>query len=615
MLPLSSIKFHAIILIAILVIASAAVIGGASVLYNREVIKHEIWDNNLAVAKSTSALTVNYMDLARTYLTSLADRPLVIKAIQEKDIAFLDFNAQYAVNQSEQLTSVFFTDQSGTVISSYPYTQRIGESYIDRPYVGEVLNTSEPVISSVQISPYTGQPTVYFGIPIMDNTTAIGTLIGSVNLANFRDLLAETQVKENHFVYLVNKSGRVMVHSNSSYMDKMADFSSIPAVASVIRGEEGIVEQYFPFENDQRLVAYTPVTQYGWGVVVATPVDVAYKPINDSMWLFITFIAGLLILSLLIAMIVGKYITDPILKINSATSYIPDGDPERLKAFLPVGRKDGIGSLARSFITMASTIKSDRERVIAAMNQAEEARAHAESERERAEEEKNRAELYVDIMGHDINNLNQAALANLELLEMDESLTDEQRATIEDALVAVKGSASVIDSVRTIQRATEEKITLENVDINDYVVQCITEAPRPKGRKVTINYQPRKGLLVKGSSLLKAVFCNLISNAVKHSTGDVTIDIYVRSTEKLSKPFWEIAIEDDGPGIPDAVKPRLFARFQRGTTKAKGRGLGLFIVRTLAERFGGSVTMEDRVPGDHTKGSRFIVTLPVSADK
>ena len=74
--------------------------------------------------------------------------------------------------------------------------------------------------------------------------------------------------------------------------------------------------------------------------------------------------------------------------------------------YLPSGRNDEIGELARSFDTMSRRIISDKERIM---------------------EEKNRAELYVDVMGHDINNLNQSAMANLELIEDDPGLTEDEK--------------------------------------------------------------------------------------------------------------------------------------------------------------------------------------------
>ncbi len=54
----------------------------------------------------------------------------------------------------------------------------------------------------------------------------------------------------------------------------------------------------------------------------------------------------------------------------------------------------------------------------------------------------------------------------------------------------------------------------------------------------------------------------------------------------------------------------MFHRFQRGETQAHGKGLGLYLVRTLVEDYHGKVWVEDRIKGDHTKGARFVVILP-----
>jgi signal transduction histidine kinase len=71
-----------------------------------------------------------------------------------------------------------------------------------------------------------------------------------------------------------------------------------------------------------------------------------------------------------------------------------------------------------------------------------------------------------------------------------------------------------------------------------------------------------------------------------------------------------VSIADQGPGIPPEEQPRLFDRFYRASSAGsrKGTGLGLYIVRMLAEAHGGSV----RVTSEVGKGSTFTFTLPVS---
>ena len=74
--------------------------------------------------------------------------------------------------------------------------------------------------------------------------------------------------------------------------------------------------------------------------------------------------------------------------------------------------------------------------------------------------------------------------------------------------------------------------------------------------------------------------------------------------------FYRVAIEDNGSGIPDDKKEEVFQRFKRGQTKAKGTGLGLYLVKSLVEGFGGYVEVQNRVLVDYTKGTRFLVYLP-----
>ena len=74
--------------------------------------------------------------------------------------------------------------------------------------------------------------------------------------------------------------------------------------------------------------------------------------------------------------------------------------------------------------------------------------------------------------------------------------------------------------------------------------------------------------------------------------------------------YCRVSVEDNGPGIPDDNKGTIFNRALMSTSKAKGMGLGLYLVKSLVDGYNGRVWVEDRIAGDQTRYARFVVLLP-----
>jgi PAS domain S-box-containing protein len=238
------------------------------------------------------------------------------------------------------------------------------------------------------------------------------------------------------------------------------------------------------------------------------------------------------------------------------------------------------------------------------------------TERIRSEQEaqdaRRQAELYLDLMGHDINNMNQIGIGYLEQALETIRISEDEKFFITKPLEALYNSSRLIDNVRKLQAVQEKNIPLKLVDIGRTLEDVIPRFTHVHGRQVTINYSASAGCMVMANDLLKDVFSNIIGNAIKHSQGPLTVDVRLECTDHDGKKYCRVTVDDNGPGIADDIKDRLFIRFQRGKTKASGRGLGLFLVKSLVESYHGMVHVEDRIPGDHSKGSRFVVELPVA---
>jgi signal transduction histidine kinase len=240
------------------------------------------------------------------------------------------------------------------------------------------------------------------------------------------------------------------------------------------------------------------------------------------------------------------------------------------------------------------------------------------TERKQAEEalreSKAQAELYVDLMGHDINNMNQISMGFLELahniIEMNGKLGEDNIVLLEKAMGALMDSSQLIDNVRKLQREKMGLYEPEVIDVGAMVQDAIKQFHSVPGRYINITSNTTDRCVVRANSLLKDVFVNLIGNAVKHSRGDLTVNVRMSRVTDSGKAYCRVAVEDDGPGIPDQLKETLFDRLNLTSTRAKGKGFGLCLIKMLVDDFHGKFWVEDRVKGDHAKGARFVVMLP-----
>jgi PAS domain S-box-containing protein len=233
-------------------------------------------------------------------------------------------------------------------------------------------------------------------------------------------------------------------------------------------------------------------------------------------------------------------------------------------------------------------------------------------------EAKKRSDLYLDIMGHDINNMNQVGIGYLDLLlgtlKPGDKIDKDSIAMMEKSLNSLENSSRLISNVRTLQEVETGKVRLKPINLCNVLSDIRDQYSRVPGRSVTIDYVPSSECMLEANELLKDTFSNIVSNAVKHSDPARPLAIGIRQSRVRDgdKEYHKIIIDDDGPGISDELKNKLFTKFQRGQTRAQGKGLGLYLVKALVEDFRGRVWVEDRVPGDHTKGCKFVVMLPAA---
>ncbi len=254
-----------------------------------------------------------------------------------------------------------------------------------------------------------------------------------------------------------------------------------------------------------------------------------------------------------------------------------------LKIQLPFIKKDG----SKGYWNISAIVISD-DRVIGFVDDI--------TYRKKAEQ---RDDFLNSLLRHDIKNKIQTIQGYLELMEELPKLSEDCEKYIRSAMKGVRSSVDLIDKVRLLIQAEKDVVGEVGIESNiKNAVDELVEKAEEEGIEIDVRC-PDESCKVKASSLLKDIFSNLIENAIKYSEGSK-----IRISGGSSDDEVVCYVEDDGVGIPDEQKGKIF---DRGYTSdsTRGTGLGLFLVKMLLETYGGSIEVKDSELG----GTMFEVHL------
>jgi two-component system, OmpR family, sensor kinase len=241
--------------------------------------------------------------------------------------------------------------------------------------------------------------------------------------------------------------------------------------------------------------------------------------------------------------------------------------------------------------------------------------AHAETEATLA-----RQRQFVADASHELRTPLTSVLANLELLA--ESLHGEEADAARSALRSSQRMRRLVADLLLLARTDVGRVVRrEPCDLAQIVVEAAAElGPVSAQHEISLDVQP--AVVEASRDELHRLALNLIENALRHTPSGTEIRVSTTTAPSgstdtrvgeaaLAAGEARLIIEDDGPGVPDRLTDTLFERFVRGAGDRGGSfGLGLAIVRAVAESHGGSVSVEQTHPGAERPGARFVVTLP-----
>jgi PAS domain S-box-containing protein len=208
------------------------------------------------------------------------------------------------------------------------------------------------------------------------------------------------------------------------------------------------------------------------------------------------------------------------------------------------------------------------------------------------------------MVGHDIRNPLQSItsdvyLAKTELTSMPDSY--EKKSALESLQEIEKNVDYINKIVADLQDfARPLNPHAEETDFKLIIDDLLSKNGLPQNIKVTVKVEDEAKRILADSAYINRIISNLVNNASQAmpNGGKLTIHAYRQSNDTI------ITVKDTGVGIPEAVKGKLFTPMF--TTKAKGQGFGLAVIKRMTEALGGTVTFESQ----EGKGTKFIIRLP-----
>ncbi len=210
------------------------------------------------------------------------------------------------------------------------------------------------------------------------------------------------------------------------------------------------------------------------------------------------------------------------------------------------------------------------------------------------------------MVGHDIRNPLQTIIGELYLAknEIADSPKSESMESMKESLTAIEEQLLYINKiVADLQDYAKALVPfIEEIDLRRVTDDVLSTVNIPENIHVSIFVEPTVAKLKTDGAYLKRILTNLSMNAIQAMPNGGTLTI--SADRKDDKVF--LIVEDTGEGMPQEIKERIFKPLF--TTKSKGQGFGLAVVKKLTEGLNGTVNVESEVG----KGTRFTLEFPFS---
>lgn len=469
-------------------------------------------------------------------------------------------------------------------------------------------------------------PALTIAVPILvegpedSDSEARGVLIGKVNLSRLSNILRkEISEKDPRKAAIAAPDGFLVAHSDPDEIYR-PDASLPEPVLKRLSGDKGRKGGEIRLPGGSTVLgAFASVPETGWIVYVQQPLEVAYRAATQMRVQIAQTLFWVVIITALLSLAVSAHITLPIRDLRQAADQLRVGRFENLPELTLTN--DEIGDLGQSFFQMSESLREKTEELLDARDQLERFRGTLEKRVEARTRELKAAQgelvnkerlaamgEMATVVGHEIRNplavINNSIFFIKTKLGKENRLEEKVSHYIKIIESEIHQASSIINEILSYSRTREMKP--QPVRVNRFLEEILSLHPLPPQIRVAKELDPRDPSVIMDPDEVRQAVRNLLGNAVDAMQGGGTL--LVRS-EAVGKDWVRLDVQDSGSGIAPDVMENMFSPFY--TTKARGTGLGLAVVRKVVDRHNGKVEAASTVG----KGTVFRLFLPVDMNR
>lgn len=223
-----------------------------------------------------------------------------------------------------------------------------------------------------------------------------------------------------------------------------------------------------------------------------------------------------------------------------------------------------------------------------------------------------RTNFYKNLFAHDVNNIFQNILSTLELYDIEKKDIQKYHYMIKNQIIR---GEKLVKNVIKLTELDDYEEKLKSVNLKKKLSQSLSylKESYPNKNIEIAREIPKEPIKIQANELINDIFENILINAVKYTQNDpIKIQIRISKIKKNGNYYVKLEFIDNGIGIPPSQREKIFESDLEKTSKTKGMGLGLSLVKKVIELYNGDIWIESRIKGEYDKGTNFVLLIPLA---